>query len=148
MIEKIFQTDTNLILTFVRVGLGIVILPHGAQKLLGWFGGSGFGATISFFNSIGVPSFVAFLVILAEFFGALGLIFGFCTKLSAFGIALTMIGAAVFVRQNGFFMNWFGNQAGEGFEYHILAIVMALVLLIAGGGAYSVDAYIMEKLKQ
>ncbi|MBM9502051.1 DoxX family protein [Leptospira sp. 201903071] len=147
MIEKFFQTDSSWILTFVRIALGVVILPHGLQKLLGWFGGFGFGATMAFFQSQGIPSAIALLVILAESFGALGLILGFATKLSAFGIGLTMIGAAVFVRANGFFMNWFNTQAGEGFEYHILAAAMAFVLLIGGGGALSLDALIGEKIR-
>ncbi|TGK14470.1 DoxX family protein [Leptospira stimsonii] len=147
MIEKFFQTESSWILTFVRIALGLVMLPHGLQKLFGWFGGFGLSATMSFFQSQGIPSVIAFLVILAESFGALGLILGFATKLSAFGIALTMIGAAIFVRDNGFFMNWFNTQAGEGFEYHILAIAMALALLIGGGGALSLDALISEKIK-
>ncbi|RHX86407.1 DoxX family protein [Leptospira stimsonii] len=147
MIEKFFQTESSWILTFVRIALGLVMLPHGLQKLFGWFGGFGLSATMSFFQSQGIPSVIAFLVILAESFGALGLILGFATKFSAFGIALTMIGAAIFVRDNGFFMNWFNTQAGEGFEYHILAIAMAFALLIGGGGALSLDALISEKIK-
>ncbi|RHX90780.1 DoxX family protein [Leptospira stimsonii] len=147
MIEKFFQTESSWILTFVRIALGLVMLPHGLQKLFGWFGGFGLSATMGFFQSQGIPSVIAFLVILAESFGALGLILGFATKLSAFGIALTMIGAAIFVRDNGFFMNWFNTQAGEGFEYHILAIAMAFALLIGGGGALSLDALISEKIK-
>ncbi len=147
MIEKFFQTESSWILTFVRIALGLVMLPHGLQKLFGWFGGFGLSATMGFFQSQGIPSVIAFLVILAESFGALGLILGFATKLSAFGIALTMIGAAIFVRDNGFFMNWFNTLAGEGFEYHILAIAMAFALLIGGGGALSLDALISEKIK-
>ncbi|AYV54055.1 DoxX family protein [Leptospira kmetyi] len=147
MIDKFFQTETSWILTSIRIALGVVMLPHGAQKLLGWFGGFGFSATMGFFTSQGIPSLFAFLVIVAEFFGALGLIFGFCTKLSALGIGLTMLGAAIFVREHGFFMNWFGTQGGEGFEYHILAIAMSVALLIGGGGAFSLDALIADKLK-
>ena len=109
--------------------------------------GFGFSATVGFFQSQGIPSTVAFLVILAESFGALGLILGFATKLSALGIALTMTGAGIFVRANGFFMNWFNTQAGEGFEYHLLAIAMSLVLLSEGGGAMSLDGFILQKIK-
>ncbi|MBW0434219.1 hypothetical protein DLM76_19230 [Leptospira yasudae] len=147
MVDKFFQTEASWILTCLRITLGVVMLPHGLQKLFGWFGGFGFGATMNFFSSQGIPSLVAFLVIVAESFGALGLILGFCTKLSAFGIALTMIGAAFFVREHGFFMNWFGSQGGEGFEYHILAIGIAVALLFEGGGAFSIDALIAEKFE-
>lgn len=147
MLEKFFSTESNLVFTAARILLGIVMLPHGMQKLFGWFGGYGFSATIGYFSSIGIPRPLAFLVILAESFGAIGLILGFFTKLSAFGILAVMIGAAIFVRQNGFFMNWFGNQGGEGFEYHLLAIGLCILLMAEGGGAFSLDSVLAEKWK-
>ncbi|MGJ4788320.1 DoxX family protein [Leptospira koniambonensis] len=147
MIEKFFATDSNLLFTVARLVLGIVMIPHGAQKLLGWFGGYGWSSTLGFFSSQGIPAIIGVLVILAESFGALGLILGFCTKLSAFGIGITMFGAAIFQRQNGFFMNWFGNQGGEGYEYHVLAMGLAFILAFSGGGAYSLDGILSEKLK-
>ncbi|TGJ98450.1 DoxX family protein [Leptospira langatensis] len=147
MLEKFFSTEPNFILTVARVTLGLVMIPHGFQKLFGWLGGYGWSATLGFFSSQGIPVILGILVILAESFGALGLILGLFTKLSAFGIGLTMLGAAIFQRQNGFFMNWFGSQSGEGIEYHILAMGLAFVLLIAGGGAFSLDWLISQKLK-
>jgi len=125
----------------LRLFLGGVFLPHAAQKVLGWFGGQGFEGTINFFtNQMGVPLFVALLIISAESLGAIGLILGFLTRLCALGIICVMSGAIYMVHlSNGFFMNWFGTQAGEGFEYHLLAIGMALALLIRGGGRWSLD---------
>lgn len=140
--KKLFLgTDNDITPLILRLGLGIVMFPHGAQKLLGWFGGYGFSGTMGYFtDTVGLPAVIAFLVIIAESFGSLGLIFGFLTRLSALGIGLVMTGAVLMVHlQYGFFMNWSGNQAGEGFEYHILAITLALALLIKGGGALSVD---------
>ncbi len=146
MLEKLFYPESSWFLTLLRLVLGLVILPHGLQKLLGMFGGYGYSATLDFFKSEGIPYVVGFLVIVAESFGALGLIFGFFTRLSSLGIGLTMIGAAIYVRKNGFFMNWFNEQAGEGFEYHILAIGIALILMVAGGGQLAVDSWISEKI--
>jgi putative oxidoreductase len=117
-----------------------VYFAHGAQKMLGWFGGYGFHGTMGFFTQMGMPAPVAFLVICTEFFGGLGLIFGLLTRIAALGIGVEMIGAIFMVHMpNGFFMNWAGNQKGEGFEYHLLAIAMCAALLLRGAGAFSVD---------
>lgn len=141
MIKAFFRTPNDWASLFARLALGVVMLPHGLQKVAGMFGGHGFEATLSHFTSkMGMPTSVAVLVILAESAGALGLIVGFCTRLCALGIGMVMTGAIVMAHwQHGFFMNWFGKQAGEGFEYHILAIGLALALLIRGGGALSID---------
>ncbi|TGL86477.1 DoxX family protein [Leptospira congkakensis] len=147
MLEKLFYTETSWFFTLLRLVLGLVILPHGLQKLCGFFGGYGFSATLNFFKSEGIPYAIGFLVIVAESFGALGLILGLFTRISSFGIALTMIGAAIYVRKNGFFMNWFNQQAGEGFEYHILAIGIAVILMISGGGQLAVDSWISNKIQ-
>lgn len=142
MFQKLVRTGDDSTALVARLALGIVILPHGAQKLLGWFGGGGFSGTLEFFAStFGVPAFLTVLVIVAEFFGGLGLIVGFLSRLAAFGVACVMVGA-VFIAghlQNGFFMNWTGQQEGEGFEYHLLAVGLALVVMIAGSGKASVD---------
>ena len=132
----------------LRVLLGVVFFPHGMQKLLGWFGGPGFEGTMGFFTgTLGIPVIFAFLAIIAEGLGSLGLITGFLTRLSAFGIAVNMAVAVYMLHwQNGFFMNWFGNQKGEGFEYHILVIAIAIALIIKGGGKWSVDRIIAEKV--
>jgi putative oxidoreductase len=138
------DTWQNLI---VRVTLGAVMLPHGAMKLFGWFGGIGVLGTIEAFSKgYHIPAFLTLLVIAAESLGALGLIFGFATRLCAFGIFCDMIGAIYLVHwPNGFFMNWFGKQHGEGFEYHLLVLGMALALMISGGGRLSLDGLVAQK---
>ena len=142
--KYLFQTDDNFSYWVPRVMLGCVMFPHGAQKLLGWFGGFGFTNTMTYFTqTAGLPWVVAFLIIMGESFGSLGLILGFFTRLSAFGLICIMLGAIITVHiPNGFFMNWFGKQAGEGFEYHLLIIGISIPLLISGGGKYSVDSLI------
>ena len=137
MLRSIFRTDNDASALVARLALGIVIL----QKLLGMFGGPGFTPTVDYFVSSGLPAFLAVLIIIGESFGALGLILGFLSRLAALGIAIIMLGAILTVHiQFGFFMNWAGTQAGEGFEFHILAIGLALVVLLKGGGLWSVDA--------
>jgi len=142
MFRKLIQTDGNdLAALIARVALGIVILPHGMQKLLGMFGGYGFGPTVDFFTGLGIPAFIAVLIILGESFGALFLILGLISRVSAASVALIMLGAVLLVHlPNGFFMNWFGAQKGEGFEYHLLALGLALIVILRGGGRWSLDA--------
>jgi putative oxidoreductase len=141
MMRMIFGTQNDTTGLIMRLTLGGVMLPHGLQKVFGLFGGAGLQATMNAFTSkMGLPAPLALLVILAESAGALGLIFGFCTRLCALGIALVMGGAIYLVHaQHGFFMNWFGRQSGEGFEYHLLALGLALALIIHGGGKWSFD---------
>lgn len=142
---SLLHTEDDFGLFIARITLGLVILPHGLQKLLGLFGGAGFSGTVDFFVGSGIPSAVAILIIIAESFGAVGLILGFLSRLAAFGLTLIMLGAIFMVHlQYGFFMNWFGNQAGEGFEYHLLALGLSLVVLIKGGGKWSVDRAIVN----
>lgn len=147
--KKILSTDSNNWAALIaRLALGITILPHGAQKLLGWFGGNGFGGTMGYFTEVlGFPSIVALMVILIEFFGALFLIFGFLTRVSALGILGLFLGVASVNIENGFFMNWMGNQAGEGIEYFILLFGLALTLLIIGAGKASVDSVLVKTIK-
>ena len=144
----LFKTDTAVSTLLLRLTLGCVFFPHGAQKMLGAFGGSGFYGTMGLFTqNMHIPVGFAFLAIVAEFFGSLGLIFGFLTRVAAFGIACNMVVAIVMVHYaNGFFMNWMGNQKGEGIEYHILAIGIAIALMIRGGGLWSVDRRIACEL--
>jgi len=137
----IFGTDDGMAQFFLRLALGIVIFPHGAQKAFGWFGGQGFLKTIEIFSDkMHFPPWLTLLLIFTELFGSIGLIFGFFTRLSALGIGASM-GICAYMNhlQNGFFMNWFGQQKGEGFEFHILVIGIALALLIKGGGILSID---------
>ena len=145
MFKILYNTDDNLAGLFARLALGIVILPHGLQKLLGLFGGGGFTKTVEFFTSTGMPSILAILIIIGESFGALSLILGFLARFSAAAISVIMLGAIFMVHlPNGFFMNWFGNQQGEGFEYHILAIGLGLVVMVAGAGRFSIDSSLSD----
>ena len=140
LIERFISTNDDAGLLIARTMLGIVMIPHGAQKLLGLFGGAGFGASMGYFTSTGIPAPVAFLVIMAESLGALALVLGFFGRFMAFGIGLDMLGAILIVHlPHGFFMNWYGAQAGEGFEYHLLAIALSLVIMIGGSGKLSMD---------
>ena len=147
MFGKLIQTDDNYVSLIARVFLGLVILPHGLQKLLGIFGGAGFSGTMGFFTSQGLPAVAALLIILGESFGALGLIVGCISRFAAFGITLIMLGATMMVHlPNGFFMNWTGKQAGEGFEYHLLAIGLALIVMLKDSGRWSVDRMLTSRL--
>jgi putative oxidoreductase len=141
MIRRLYATDDSAATTILRLALGIVFFAHGAQKMLGWFGGYGFSGTMGFFTgAIHIPAPLAFLAIAAEFFGGIGLILGFLTRIAAFGIAMNMLVAIATVHGKfGLFMNWNGTQKGEGFEYHLLVIAMAAFLMIRGAGALSVD---------
>jgi len=140
MLRKFLSTDNDPAALVMRLSLGLVFLAHGAQKVLGWWGGYGASATIQGFAKMGLPPVVTVLVMAAELGGGLLLILGFLTRLAALGIGCVMAGALFMVHAKvGFFMNWAGTQKGEGFEYHILALGLAIALLIKGGGAVSVD---------
>ena len=147
--KYLFQTNDKFSYWVPRVILGCVMFPHGAQKLFGWFGGFGFTNTMTYFTqTAGLPWIIAFLIVMGESLGSLGLIVGFFTRLSALGLICIMVGAIITVHiPNGFFMNWFGKQAGEGFEYHLLVIGMSIPLLISGGGKYSVDLLINKNFR-
>jgi putative oxidoreductase len=146
--KKLFETDEAWSGLILRVMLGVVMFPHGAQKLLGWYGGFGFAGTLGFFTEqMHLPWLVALLVIIGESFGSLGLLIGLLTRFTAASMALIMLGAISLVHwPNGFFMNWFGKQAGEGFEYHLLVIAICAALVITGAGKWSVDSVIAKKL--
>lgn len=141
MVRKLFATDDDTATALLRLVLGVVFFAHGAQKMLGWFGGYGFSGTMGFFTgTMHIPAPLAFLAIAAEFFGGLGLILGFLTRIAAFGIAVNMVVAIAMVHSGfGFFMNWSGTQKGEGIEYHLLALAATVLLMIRGAGAFSVD---------
>jgi putative oxidoreductase len=144
------QSNLDSTLLVTRVVLGSVMFAHGAQKLLGLFGGYGYEGTMGFLTgTMHLPAAVAILVIVAEFFGSIGLITGTLTKVSALGILAVMIGAVVTTHlPNGFFMNWSGAQKGEGFEYHLLVAAITVPLSLFGAGAYSIDALIAKKFRQ
>ncbi|MEO5891773.1 MAG: DoxX family protein [Ferruginibacter sp.] len=148
MLQKIIQTNNNKAAAVLRIVLGLVLFPHGAQKLLGWFGGFGFSGTMNYFTgTVHLPWIIALLVILIEFIGSLMLIIGMATRVAALLIIINFIGVILTAHlANGFFINWLGNQKGEGYEYHLLIIGMAASLLISGAGAFSVDR-VMSKEK-
>jgi putative oxidoreductase len=141
MIRRLFDTDDSPATAILRLVLGLIFFAHGAQKMLGWFGGFGFSGTMGFFTgAMHIPAPLAFLAIAAEFFGGLGLILGFLTRIAAFGIAVNMLVAIAKVHGAfGLFMNWSGTQKGEGFEFHLLVLAMTAFLMIRGAGAFSVD---------
>ena len=141
----LLQTEGSVTVLLLRLTLAVVIFPHGAQKVLGWFGGPGFTATLQSFTSAGIPSVLALLAIAAEFLGPLGLVLGLLTRLAAFGIACVMLVAIATVHwTQGFFMNWAGTQPGEGFEYHLLVLGITIALMILGGGTWSVDRVLAD----
>jgi len=146
---SLFKTDDSWAGLILRMGLGGVMFAHGAQKMLGWFGGYGFEGTMGFFTQkMGLPWLVAFLVIIGESLGSLGLIAEFLTRLTAASFIVIMIGAIATVHwPQGFFMNWSGQQQGEGFEYHLLVIAMSAALGVIGGGKWSVDGVISAWLE-
>jgi len=148
--KKLLATNSdNTTALIARLALGVVVFPHGAQKLLGWFGGNGFDGTMGFLTgSAGLPSIIALLVILIEFFGALFLIAGFATRLAAIGVIANFAGVVATTHLNsGFFMNWYAQpNKGEGLEYFILLFGLAIISLIAGGGRASADAAITRGL--
>jgi putative oxidoreductase len=139
--RKLIATSNDGVLLLLRLVLGVVMFAHGAQKVLGWFGGPGFSGTMQMFTTgMHIPYGVAILPVLAEFLGGLGLIVGLLGRIAALGILCDMLVAVWLVHShNGFFMNWTGQQKGEGFEYHLLAIVVALAIIIRGSGMASID---------
>jgi putative oxidoreductase len=139
--QWLLQTDGNVVGLILRVTLAVVMFPHGAQITLGWFGDHGLKRTMKFFTSSGIPAVFALLAIAAEFVGPLGLAVGLLTRVAALGIACVMLVGIVTVHwPYGLFMNWYGNQKGDGFEYHLLVLGMAIALIIVGGGAWSLDS--------
>jgi putative oxidoreductase len=147
-LNLLFKTDNDLSNLVLRLVLGAVFFSHGAQMALGWFGGYGFSGTMGFFTgTLHIPAPLALLVIATQFVGAIALILGLFTRLAALGIAANMLVAVAMVHaQFGWFMNWFGKQKGEGFEYHLLAIAIAAVLILRGGGKWAADKAIENSL--
>jgi putative oxidoreductase len=148
MKATIFYTNNSWSAALLRLLLGQVLLGHGSQKLLGWFGGYGFDGTMSFFTgTVGIPWVIGLLVIVIEFFGSLSLILGFATRLWSGSMIILFIGIICTSHiENGFFMNWYGNQTGEGYEFFLLAIAISASLVITGGGKYSMDGLIMKRI--
>ena len=140
------QTSDDRIPMLARLALGIVVFPHGAQKVLGWFGGSGIDGALGFYTSMGVPAFLGWIAMTIELVGGIALIVGILGRVAAFAVALDMVVAVIQMHwMVGFFMNWDGQLRGEGFEFHILAVTLALIVIIRGSGALSLDRAIMTR---
>jgi len=144
LLRKLLATEKSSVLTVLRVTLGVVIFAHGAQKMLGWFGGRGLDAALhSLVPGKYVPVPLAFLAVCAEFFGGLGLIAGLLTRLAALGVTVDMIVAVAMVEgHTGFFMNWEGQKQGEGYEYHLLVLAITYALMLKGAGSVSIDSFL------
>jgi putative oxidoreductase len=138
----LFRTGAYSAPLFVRIFLALVLFPHGAQKLLGAFGGFGFEGSMNYFTgTVGLPWIIGFAVILIEFFGPIALLLGFATRLWSMAIAVVMTGIILTNFTGYFFMNWFGNQPTEGMEFFLLAIGMSGSLVVSGAGRFSLDRY-------
>lgn len=139
--KSLFATPNDPTLLIARLVLGIVFFVHGSQLVLGWYGGPGFHSSLTMFSGqMHLPAAIAILPILAPFLGGIGLIIGFLSRLSALVIAVDMLVAVLMVHVHvGFFMNWSGTQKGEGYEFHLLAIALCIVIMVKGAGALSVD---------
>jgi putative oxidoreductase len=148
MLPNLLHTNPDWIETFIRITLGLVFFAHGAQKLLGWFGGAGVKDTMrTMHQSLGLPVSLTFLAIATEFFGGAGLIVGLLGRLAALGIGVTMVVAILMVNgRYGLFLNWFGDRKGHGFEYHLLVIALAAVIIARGSGALSLDRLLYTSL--
>ena len=141
ILGAIVQTVPSASALILRVGLGVVMLPHGLQKVFGWFGGGGWSGTMQYLTqNQGIPSGLAVLVILTEFVGPLALLAGCFARIAACAIGIEMTVAALTVHlPRGFFMDWHGKHAGEGYEFHLLAVSIAVAVMIQGAGAFSLD---------
>lgn len=147
--KRIFDTDAHWDGLALRLGLGLMMFPHGAGKLLGWFGGSGYSATMNAMTEgMGVPAIFALAAILTEFFGGFALLLGLATRVAALGVGFTMLVASYFHWEHGFFMNWYGTKSGEGFEFHLLAVAIATALVMKGSGALGLDRLIQHQSKR
>jgi putative oxidoreductase len=148
MFHKLIHTRDDYLVALLRLALGAVFFAHGAQLVLGWWGGGGFASSMNIFtHGMDIPVALAVLAILSQFLGAIGLVFGFLTRIAALGIAVDMAVATFLVHvPNGFFMNWYGTQKGEGFEFHLLAVAMALTIVARGAGAFSIDRLVDHAL--
>ena len=146
MMESLTATHADWVVAVARIVLGIIFFGHGAQKMLGWYGGPGLATSMrTFTEHLHLPSALAFLVIAGELFAGIGLVVGLFSRIAALIIALTMVGAIATVHfRFGLFLNWFGSQQGHGIEYHLLVIVLALVVLVQGAGAFSLDSLVNE----
>jgi putative oxidoreductase len=141
MLSQILATDSGWVPTLARIILGIIFFAHGSQKVFGWFGGPGFRQTLcTLTEGLGLPTILALAAVGAEFVGGVALILGLLARISALVIAVNMLAAIFMVHgKYGLFLNWFGDRKGDGIEYHLLAIALAIVIIAKGAGAFSLD---------
>jgi putative oxidoreductase len=141
MLFHILSTDSDWIQTICRIILGVIFFAHGARKLFGWFAGPGLKRTIAAMKEfLGFPAVLTFGVVIVEFFGGLALVVGLLSRIAALGISITMLFAILMVHgRYGLFLNWFGDRKGHGYEYHVLVIGLAIVIIARGSGALSLD---------
>jgi putative oxidoreductase len=148
VLRRLIATDRSTATFVLRLVLALVMFPHGAQKVFGWFGGYGFSGTLGHFTAtLGIPAFFAVLVFAAELLGPIGLLVGAFSRVAAAGLVAVMTGAIFMAHlRHGFFMNWTGAQGGEGYEYHLLVIGISLALLLAGSGRWSFDRWLGSRV--
>ena len=147
-LQRLLATEWDVVPLILRLALGIQMGAHGAQKVFGWFGGDGLQQSMQgMTHFLGIPALLAGVAILTESVGSLGLLLGLGGRLAALAIGVEMVVAAYLVHmRNGFFMNWRGNQAGEGFEIHLLMIAIAAALVLRGSGAWSLDHILAQRI--
>jgi len=148
MKNKIFNTNNDWTGLVTRLSIGLILFPHGAQQMLGIFGGYGFSGSMVFLTgTLHLPWLIAFLVITIQFFGSIFLVTGFASRIWSITLVVIFIGT-IFTAHigNGFFMNWYGTQKGEGFEYALLVVGLSIATLINGSGKYSIDNIILKGL--
>jgi putative oxidoreductase len=148
MIEKLLQTDTDYVCTFLRIVAGIIIFPYGMQKLLGWFDGVGIKGTLEQMTVRKIPKFIAWLIIIGQSLGSIALIFGFLGRIAAGGLFIIFTGALIVHLPDGWSMNWFGTKDGEGIEYHVLLLSLLLIIIVNGSGAMSIDSWLLGILSE
>lgn len=149
MLLDLLSTNPDWIQTIVRLILGVVFFAHGAQKVLGWFGGTGLKQTVrTMHETLGLPPSIALVAVLAEFLGGLGLIAGLLGRVAAVGIPVVMLAAIMMVNgRYGLFLNWFGDRKGHGYEYHLLAVASVVVIIVRASGAISLDRFLYLSLR-
>jgi putative oxidoreductase len=146
MKQLILNSSLDWVSIILRLTTGFIMLPHGFQKAFGFFGGFGFKASMHYFTvTMNLPWVISFAVIFFEVIGSIGLIAGAFSRIWAFGLIIVMMGAIITTNgKNGLFMNWYGNQSGEGYEYHLLFIGICLAIVICGSGKFSIDGILLN----
>lgn len=147
ILEKLTSSEPSATPLILRITFAVVLWPHGAQLLLGYFGGPGYSNSMAMFSLFGLPGIISFLVIFLQFFGSLFILTGFFIRITALASIVLFIGMIVKAHLSfGFFMDWTGTSKGEGFEYQILVIGILLSLVVKGAGTYSIDNLISRQL--